>query len=174
MIVFFYPVIPLSCRCRCGVKIGAGRVRNAHSYGVIDLHMICTFIFVGICIFSCGKQLYKWLCLSVCVSVMPFFPCSYHWIFMKLTPDIDLMKCLWYIQFQVKRSKVKVTGSFEVFVVSAPWLCAYSTEIFYIHKYRFPGKKVKRSRSHWSFEMKVTPVIRSFYRVRSVAPSLFG
>ena len=45
---------------------------------------------------------------------------------MKRTPDIDLIKCYWYVPFQVKRSKDKVTG-----------------------------------------------VIRSFCRVRSVAPCLF-
>ena len=70
-------------------------------------------------VFSCSRQLYRRLCLSVClsvcacvcvcvcVSVTHFLPCSYHWIFMKLTPDIDPMKCLWHIQFEVKRSKVK-------------------------------------------------------------------
>ena len=72
-------------------------------------------------VFSCSRQLYRRLCLSVCLSVCAcvcvcvcvslthFLPCSYHWIFIKLTPDIDPMKCLWHIQFEVKRSKVKVT-----------------------------------------------------------------
>ena len=54
--------------------------------------------------------------LSFSVSVTPFFyQISYRWIFMKLTPYIDRMKCLWH-------------ESFEVFVMSAQWLPPYLTE----------------------------------------------
>ena len=82
-------------------------------------------------VFSCGKQLYN-LCMSVyvcvclcvsvcvCVSVTAFSPCSYHPIFMKLTPDLHIRKSLWNVIFQVKRSKVKVTGvkwvHFDIFL----------------------------------------------------------
>ena len=61
------------------------------------------------------------VCLSVCmrVSVTPSLTRSCLWIFIKLTPDIDLMKCLWHVPFQVKRSKVKLTGVIRSFVVSA-------------------------------------------------------
>ena len=91
---------------------------------------------------------------------------------MKLTPDIDLMECLWHIQFQVKRSKVKVTGviwsfccvgsmdpwlfdrSFQVLVLFALGLHPYLTESLHMwHTYstthekmcctQFSGWKVK-------------------------------
>ena len=48
---------------------------------------------------------------------------------MKLTPDIDPMKCLWHERIKVKRSKVKVTGViWKFFAVSAPWLRPYTPE----------------------------------------------
>ena len=122
--------------------------------------------------------------MSVCVSVMPFLPCSHHWIFIKLTPDIDLRKCLWHIPFQVKNQRSRSQWSFEVFVVSAPWLRANLTDLLYSwHKYSpwhcdvswsIYRSKGQRSRSHQSSEMKATLVIRSFCRVHSVALSLFG
>ena len=95
---------------------------------------------------------------------------------MKLTSDIDIIiKCLWNVRFQVKRSKVKVT----VFSVSAPWLRAYLTDLLHTWHKCSPwrddvSRSIFRSRSHRSFEMKVTPVIRSFCHVRSVAPCIFG
>ena len=43
---------------------------------------------------------------------------------MKLTPDIEPMKCLWHVRFEVKGSKVKVTGVIRPFCrvrSVAPW-----------------------------------------------------
>ena len=57
-------------------------------------------------IFSCGKQLYNWLCMFVrpsiylSLSLLSFFLSIcifYHCFFMKLTADIRLMKCLWHV-----------------------------------------------------------------------------
>ena len=45
-------------------------------------------------------------------SDLPSFTMSYHWIFMKLTQDIDPMKCLWYT---ISGRKVKVTGVIRSF-----------------------------------------------------------
>ena len=84
--------------------------------------------------------------------------------------------------FRSKGQRSRSQGSFQVFVVSAPWLRAYLTDLHkYLHKYS-PWhvdvsrsiSRSKRSRSHRSFEIKVTPVIRSFCCVHSVASSLFG
>ena len=121
------------------------------------------------------------VCAFVCVC-NAFLPCSYHWIFMKLSTDIDLMKCFWHVPFQVKRSRSQ--RSCEIFVVSTPWLLAYLIDLLYAwHKYSpwrddvpqsISRSKGQRSRSHRSFDMKATLVIRSFSCVRSVAPSLFG
>ena len=113
---------------------------------------------------------------------------------MKLTPDIDLMECLWHIQFQVKRSKVKVTGviwsfccvgsmdpflfdrSFQVLVLFALWFRPYLTESLHMWHTYYTWEDVL----HTIFRMKgqrskvkVTRVIWSFYFVRSVASSLF-
>ena len=91
-------------------------------------------------IFSYDRQLRGRLCLPVCLyvrlsvgaSAIPLLPCFDHgMISMKSAPDIHLMiSCI-----QVKRSKVKVTGVFQIFVVSTPWLNAYFTDLLCIwHK----------------------------------------
>ena len=109
-----------------------------------------------------------------------FLPCSYHYIFVKLAPDIDLMKCLWHMWFQVKRSKVTgVIWSFcHVLCVSMPiWQICFILGTIIVHNmtmcHNFQVKLGPRSRSHWSFQLKVTLVIWSFCRVCSVASSLF-
>ena len=59
------------------------------------------------------KQLYKWyfpsVCLSVCLSVTPFSPCSHHRIIMKFSEVITRVKSDVYAKGQGQRSKVKVT-----------------------------------------------------------------
>ena len=61
--------------------------------------------------------------------------------------------------------------------------CLFDRPVYTWHKYSpcrgnvscsIFESKGQRSRSHRSYEMKVTPVIRSFCRVRSMAASLFG
>ena len=47
-----------------------------------------------------------------------FLPCYHHWIFMKLTLDIYLIKCLRHAYSLIRNSKVKPHESFEIFVVS--------------------------------------------------------
>ena len=60
--------------------------------------------------------------MSICASQL-FLTCSYHWIFMKLTQNIRL---------KGQRSH----RLFKVFIMSAPWLCAYLTNSLHIlHKY---------------------------------------
>ena len=90
--------------------------------------------------------------MSICVSQL-FLTCSYHWIFMKLTQNIRL---------KGQRSH----RLFEVFIVSAPWLCAYLTNSLHIlHKYNprdddvphtISRSKGWRSGSHRLFKVKVT------------------
>ena len=59
------------------------------------------------------KQLYKWyfpsVCLSVCLSVTPFSPCSHHRIIMKFSGVITMAKSDVHAKDQGQRSKVKVT-----------------------------------------------------------------
>ena len=110
-----------------------------------------------------------------------FLPCFSHRIFVKLTADIYLLRCLRYVRLKVISSKVIVKG-IQLFAVSALWLRAYLTDLLYIwHKYHPLGANVLhtismskslRSRSRGSFEINVTLVIRLFCRVRSVAPWL--
>ena len=101
----------------------------------LNKYIIFTLCATDSCVVvGCGEQLYRQLCQSVhllsvclyvcvcvCVPITPFLPCSYYLIFMKFTPDIGLIKCFWPIPFQVTRSKVKVTGIIQIFVMSAPW-----------------------------------------------------
>ena len=59
------------------------------------------------------KQLYKWyfpsVCLSVCLSVTPFWLCSHHRIIMKFSGVITNDKSDVHEKGQGQRSKVKVT-----------------------------------------------------------------
>ena len=80
-------------------------------------------------------------------------------IFMKLTPDIYLMKCLWHVWFQVKRSKVKVTLVVRSFCrvrsVAQSLFDRITSYVAYIQHMR--GQcvahhfQVQRSRSHGLF-----------------------
>ena len=146
------------------------------------------FLSLSVCLSVCLSP-----CVCVCVPVTPFLPCPYSWIFMKFTSDIALIKCLWPIQFQVKSSKVKVTGIIQNFVVSASWLHAYLAGLLYIwNKYvLFYSDSVSIRLNHFicglhttydgtmchepfsGWKVKVTWVIRNFYGIHSVAPSLF-
>ena len=59
------------------------------------------------------KQLYEWsfpsVCLSVCLSVTPFWLCSHHRIIMKFSGVITNDKSDVHAKGQGQRSKVKVT-----------------------------------------------------------------
>ena len=59
------------------------------------------------------KQLYEWsfpsVCLSVCLSVTPFWLCSHHRIIMKFSGIITNDKSDVHAKGQGQRSKVKVT-----------------------------------------------------------------
>ena len=59
------------------------------------------------------KQLYEWsfpsVCLSVCLSVTPFWLCSHHCIIMKFSGVITNDKSDVHAKGQCQRSKVKVT-----------------------------------------------------------------
>ena len=87
-------------------------------------------------IISCGEQLHRRLCLSVCVCVpvMPF----YHVLItgsLWSSPDIGLMKCLWPIQFQVKRSKVQVTCIIQNFCrVRSVAPCLFGRSALYLEQ----------------------------------------
>ena len=106
--------------------------------------------------------------MSICASQL-FLTCSYHWIFMKLTQNIRL---------KGQRSH----RLFEVFIVSALWLCAYLTNSLHIfHKYNprdddvphtISRSKGWRSGSHRLFKLR-SRVALSFCHVCSVACCLF-
>ena len=152
-----------------------------------------TFFQIERQLFSCGKQLYRRLCLSVCPSVclsVRLCVCLsrtfYHVPIAGSSWNLHQTLISWNAcgtyNFRSKGQRSRSQGSFEDFVVSALWLHGYLTYLLYTwHKYSpWHGdvsrsnsrSKVQRSRSHRSFQMKVTRVVRSFGRVRSVAPSL--
>ena len=149
-----------------------------------------TFFQIERQLFSCGKQLYRRLCLSVCPSVclsVRLCVCLsrtfYHVPIAGSSWNLHQTLILWNACGTYNfRSKVKVTGVIRRFCrvrSLAPWLF----DLYTWHKYSpWHGdvsrsnsrSKVQRSRSHRSFQMKVTRVVRSFRCVRSVAPSPLG
>ena len=50
---------------------------------------------------------------------------------MKLTPYIDLIKCLWHVDFRSKDKELTPQKSFEICLVSAPWPRVHSTDMQY-------------------------------------------
>ena len=137
--------------------------------------------------FSCGEQLYRRLCLSlrvcacVCMSVTPFLPCSYQWIFMKLTH--------WSYKMRVLRTttgpKVKghghrghsnflscpLRGSMPIWPISLILGTHIVRDVTIAILFHVKRSKIK---VHRSFKMKVTGVIWNFCGVRSLASSFFN
>ena len=84
--------------CQFSLKMG---LKNMGSR-----NLICAFL-------AATKQLYEWsfpsVCLSVCLSVTPFWLCSHHRIIMKFSGVITNDKSDVHAIGQGQRSKVKVT-----------------------------------------------------------------
>ena len=140
-----------------------------------------TALYSGFCL---SVSLSVSLCVCMCVSVTLFynFPITgSSWNFQQ---TVILWNACGTYDFKSKGQRPMSQGSIEFFVVSAPWLRAYLTDLLYTwHEYSpccdnvscsISESKGQRSRSHRSCEMNVTPVIRSFCRVRSMAASIFG
>ena len=135
--------------------------------------------------FSCGKQLYRRLCLSVCLPVCLSLCPSVCLCLSRTFYHVSIAGSSWNLHqtliswtacgtynLRSKGQRSRSQGSFEDFVVSALWLHGYFTNLLYTwYKYSpwhddvsrsIFRSKGQRSRSHRSFQMKVTRVVRSF------------
>ena len=119
------------------------------------------------------KQLYEWsfpsVCLSVCLSVTPFWLCSHHRIIMKFSGVITNDKSDVHAKGQGQRSKVKVTEvntQLNRFRTVTPvwihiwwWNDAYTCSLMMLRRDALLFLKVIRqiSRSHGSKKRQIWP-----------------
>ena len=144
---------------------------------VYSVSSVCRSVCLPVCLSVCLSVCLPWnfYHTAVCLSVLNFLPYCHHRIFMELTPDIHVMKCLQHAGFHVKKWKIKIARVifyvdlngvfFNFHCVRSVALCLfkecalYSAQILSMRlRYVVPNSQIKRS------QFKFTRVGRRFRR----------